>query len=252
MPRAAGRAPDQLRPIRITPGYLDHPEGSVLIEFGATRVICTASLEPRVPGWLEGRGKGWVTAEYAMLPRSTHTRSGRESRGKVRGRTQEIQRLIGRSLRAVCDLEALGERMVVVDCDVIQADGGTRTAAITGGYVALQIALTGLVAAGELPDVPLTGNVAAVSVGLVAGEVLLDLDYPEDSGATVDMNVVMTGSGALVEVQASGEEATFTRTELEALLDAASAGIATLGDLQRQAIATAAAQHGAAAVPSSG
>jgi ribonuclease PH len=235
-PRHDGRRPDQLRSVALTRDYLRHPEGSVLVEFGATRVICTASLEERVPNFLKGQGKGWVTAEYGMLPRSTTTRTSRERTG-ASGRSQEIQRLVGRSLRAVVDMARMGERTVWVDCDVIQADGGTRTAAITGACVAVADALGRLVQGGVLPVLPLRDCVAAVSVGVVGGRPVLDLDYVEDSTAEVDMNVVMTGAGAFVEVQGTAEQAPFGRDRLEALLALAEAGIRDLVALQRRALA---------------
>jgi ribonuclease PH len=235
--RADGRTVDQLRPTTITPGFIESAHGSVLISVGNTRLICTAMVEDSVPPWLRGKGRGWVSAEYGMLPGSTGERRQRESsRGKVDGRTQEIQRLIGRSLRAVTDLKALGERMVWVDCDVIQADGGTRCAGITGGYVALHLALAGLVDRGAIKELPLTDSVGAVSVGIVEHTTLLDLCYTEDSTAEVDMNVVMTGSGKIVEVQATAEGQTFTRTELDGMLDLAEAGISELGGLQVKAL----------------
>jgi ribonuclease PH len=233
--RHDGRRPDQLRPVLITRDYLRHPEGSVLIEFGDTRVICTASLEDKVPPFLRGKGQGWVTAEYGMLPRSTTTRTPRERSGSG-GRSQEIQRLVGRSLRAVVDMGRLGERTVWVDCDVIQADGGTRTAAITGAFVALADALATLVKAGVAPALPLRDCVAAISVGLVGGHAVLDLDYVEDSTAEVDMNVVMTGAGAFVEVQGTAEQTPFRKERLDALLDLAGAGIGRLVGLQRRAL----------------
>jgi len=237
MTRPSQRRPDQLRPITITRHFTRHAEGSVLIEFGDTKVICTASVEDKVPGFLKGKGQGWLTAEYGMLPRSTHTRSDREAaRGKQSGRTQEIQRLIGRSLRAVTDLAALGERTIQIDCDVIQADGGTRTASITGAWVAVHDAITGLRASGALTANPLRDHVAAISVGLYQGVPVLDLDYPEDSNCDTDMNVVMTGSGHFVEVQGTAEGAAFTRTEMNALLELAGAGIADLVLRQRQAV----------------
>ncbi|MBV6416209.1 MAG: Ribonuclease PH [Steroidobacteraceae bacterium] len=238
--RAAGRAPDALRDVRFTRHFTRYAEGSVLVEFGATRVLCTASIEDGVPGFLRGKGQGWVTAEYGMLPRATHTRSAREAaRGRQSGRTQEIQRLIGRSLRAVIDLEALGERTVTLDCDVLQADGGTRTASITGGYVALADACRALVARGKLGAVPLHGQVAAVSVGIVDGRPVLDLDYAEDSSAETDMNVVMQSGGGFVEVQGTAEGHAFRRHELDQLLDLAVGGTATLFALQAQALADA-------------
>ncbi|WP_313145140.1 ribonuclease PH [Diaphorobacter nitroreducens] len=235
--RSGGRALDQLRPIRITRHYTMHAEGAVLIEFGNTRVLCTASVEEKVPPHKRGSGEGWVTAEYGMLPRSTHTRSDREAaRGKQSGRTQEIQRLIGRSLRAVFDLKALGERTIQIDCDVIQADGGTRTAAITGAWVAAQDAVNTLLAAGKISASPLTGAVAAVSVGIVQGQPLLDLEYVEDVACDTDMNVVMTGAGHYVEVQGTAEGATFSRQEMDQLLALAEKGIAELVALQRQSL----------------
>jgi len=236
--RADGRAADELRAVRFTRRFTRYAEGSVLVEFGATRVLCTASIEDGVPGFLRGKGQGWVTAEYGMLPRATHTRSAREAaRGKQSGRTQEIQRLIGRSLRAVIDLEALGERTVTLDCDVLQADGGTRTASITGGYVALADACQSLVKRGTLAAAPLHGQVAAVSVGIVGGHPVLDLDYREDSGAETDMNVVMQSGGGFVEVQGTAEGHAFRRHELDQLLDLAVGGTATLFALQAQALA---------------
>ena len=236
--RPSGRAATELRPIRITRGFTRHAEGSVLIEFGETRVLCTASVEESVPPFLRGKGQGWLTAEYGMLPRSTHTRSPREAaKGKQSGRTQEIQRLIGRSLRAVVDMHALGERQITIDCDVLQADGGTRTAAITGACVAVHDALEGLVRAGKLPANPMRDFVAAVSVGIYQGQPVLDLDYPEDSDCETDMNVVMTGSGGFVEVQGTAEGSPFSRAELDALLDLAGAGIARLVAEQKRALA---------------
>lgn len=235
--RSGGRALDQLRPIRITRHYTMHAEGAVLIEFGNTRVLCTASVEEKVPPHKRGSGEGWVTAEYGMLPRSTHTRSDREAaRGKQSGRTQEIQRLIGRSLRAVFDLKALGERTIQIDCDVIQADGGTRTAAITGAWVAAQDAVNTLLAAGKISASPLTSAVAAVSVGIVQGQPLLDLEYVEDVACDTDMNVVMTGAGHYVEVQGTAEGAAFSRQEMDQLLALAEKGIAELVALQRQSL----------------
>src|ERR687889_2900868 len=217
--RADGRTPDQLRPISITRGWSKQAEGSALIEFGNTRVLCTASLTEGVPRWLKGEGRGWVTAEYAMLPRATSTRSARESvKGKIGGRTHEISRLIGRSLRACIDLSALGENTIYLDCDVLQADGGTRTAAITGAYVALALACARLREAGRLTRSPLTGSVAAISCGMVDGTPLLDLDYGEDSTAEVDANVVMTGDGGLIEVQATAEGTPLSRAHLDDLL----------------------------------
>ena len=235
--RPSGRAVDQLRPIVITRNYTRHAEGSVLIEFGDTKVICTASIEEKVPGFLKGKGQGWLTAEYGMLPRSTHSRMDREAaRGKQSGRTQEIQRLIGRSLRAAFDLEAFGERTLHLDCDVIQADGGTRTAAITGAMVAAHDAFGKLVAAGLIPAIPVRHFVAAVSVGVYRGEPVLDLDYPEDSNCDTDMNVVMTETGHFIEVQGTAEGAAFDRAGMNRLLDLAQAGIADLIHLQKQAL----------------
>ncbi len=236
-PRADGRRPDQLRPISLTRDYLRHPEGSVLVAFGDTRVICTASVEDRVPAFLKGQGKGWVTAEYAMLPRSTNTRTNRE-RGGPSGRSQEIQRLVGRSLRAVVDMTRLGERTFWVDCDVIQADGGTRTAAITGSFVALADAVARVLPAAAGPGGPLRDCVAAVSVGVVGTRPVLDLNYVEDSTAEVDMNVVMTGAGAFVEVQGTAEQTPFDRARLTEMLDLAEKGIGQLVSLQRLALAT--------------
>ena len=235
--RPNGRAPDQLRPVRITRGFTMHAEGSVLIEFGNTRVLCTASVEEKVPPHKRGSGEGWVTAEYGMLPRATHTRGDREAaRGKQSGRTQEIQRLIGRSLRAVFDLKKLGERTITLDCDVLQADGGTRTAAITGAFVAAHDAVTSLVDAGKLPASPITGPVAAISVGIVEGTPLLDLEYVEDVACDTDMNVVMTGAGHYVEVQGTAEGAAFTREEMDELLRLADQGIRELVLLQIAAL----------------
>jgi ribonuclease PH len=236
--RHDGRAPDALRPVRITRGYTVHAEGSVLIECGRTRVLCTASVEERVPPHKKGTGEGWVTAEYGMLPRATHTRSEREAaRGKQSGRTQEIQRLIGRSLRAVFDLAALGERTITLDCDVLQADGGTRTAAITGAYVAACDAVQRLLAQQRLERNPIVQPVAAVSVGIVGGVPVLDLDYVEDAACETDMNVVMTGAGQFVEVQGTAEGAPFDRAALLRLLDLAQHGIEQLIGLQRAALA---------------
>ena len=239
MQRPSKRAPDQLRPVTITRNYTRHAEGSVLIEFGDTKVICTASVEDKVPGFLKGKGQGWLTAEYGMLPRATHTRGDREAaRGKQSGRTQEIQRLIGRSLRAVTDLALLGERTIQIDCDVIQADGGTRTASITGAWVAVQDAVSGLIARGALAVSPLKDHVAAISVGIYQGMPVLDLDYPEDSACDTDMNVVMTGAGGFVEVQGTAEGAAFTRAEMDRLLALADTGIGQLVALQKQALAS--------------
>jgi ribonuclease PH len=235
--RSGARAADQLRPVRITRSYTIHAEGSVLIEFGHTRVLCTASVEERVPPHKKGSGEGWVTAEYGMLPRATHTRSDREAaRGKQTGRTQEIQRLIGRSLRAVFDLKKLGERTITLDCDVLQADGGTRTAAITGAFVAAQDAVNTLLAAGRLTETPITGHVAAISVGIVQGTPLLDLEYTEDSACDTDMNVVMTGAGHYIEVQGTAEGAAFSRQEMDSLLALAEQGVKELVRLQDEAL----------------
>jgi ribonuclease PH len=232
--RNDGRAADQLRPVKLTPDFIPVAEGSVLIEVGQTRVICTATVDDGVPTFRKGSGLGWVTSEYGMLPRSTEQRTPREAaRGKQSGRTQEIQRLIGRALRAVTDFKALGERTVWIDCDVIQADGGTRTAAITGGFVAMALALERMVAAGFMPAVPLRDSVAAVSVGLLAGEPLLDLNYEEDSTAEVDMNIVLTGSGQFVEVQATAEGRPFGHGEFALLLELAGKGIRTLTEHQQ-------------------
>jgi ribonuclease PH len=235
--RTGGRAADALRPITITRRYTRHAEGSVLIEFGETKVLCTASVEEKVPPHKKGSGEGWVTAEYGMLPRSTHTRSDREAaRGKQSGRTQEIQRLIGRSLRAVFDLAALGERTLQLDCDVIQADGGTRTAAITGAYVAAHDAVSWLLAQGKLASSPIRDAVAAVSVGIVGGTPVLDLEYVEDVDCDTDMNVVMTGSGGFVEVQGTAEGVPFSRAEMDRLLALADAGIRQLVAAQKAAL----------------
>jgi ribonuclease PH len=234
-PRHDGRRADQLRRITLTRDYLRHPEGSVLAEFGDTRVICTASVEDRVPPFLKGKGSGWVTAEYGMLPRSTNTRTGRERTGPS-GRSHEIQRLVGRSLRAVVDMAKLGERTFWVDCDVLQADGGTRTAAITGAFVAVADAMGRLAKTGQLASVPIRECVAAISVGIVGGRPVLDLDYHEDSSAEVDMNVVMTGSGAFVEVQGTAEQTPFGHDRLLEMLALAQSGIAQLVALQRRAL----------------
>ncbi len=236
MIRRDGRTPRQLRPVRLTRNFIPHAEGSVLMEVGDTRVICTASVEERVPAFLRGLGQGWVTAEYAMLPRSTLVRTPRET-GRTGGRTQEIQRLVGRSLRAVVELPKLGERTIWIDCDVIQADGGTRTASITGGFVALADCLARLQAGGQLPQDPLKDCVAATSVGMLGGEPILDLAYAEDSTAEVDMNVVMTGSGRYVEVQGTAEQTPFAQESLLALLALAGEGIRELIALQRRALA---------------
>ena len=234
MTRIDGRAPLQMRPVRLTIDYLDYAEGSVLIETGNTRVLCAASVEEKVPAFLEGKGQGWVTAEYNMLPRATHTRSSRERDGRVSGRTQEIQRLIGRSLRAVVDMNALGPHTIMLDCDVLQADGGTRTASITGAYVALHRACSSLLQRGELTVHPVRTAVAAVSVGVVDGEVLLDLCYQEDSNAEVDSNIVMTAEHELVEVQSTGEGNVFSRATLDSLITVAEQGITELLEIQRR------------------
>lgn len=236
LPRSSNRQNDQLRPVSFERNFTRYAEGSVLVSFGDTRVLCTASVEEGVPPFLRGAGKGWVTAEYSMLPRATQTRSPREAtRGKQGGRTHEIQRLIGRALRAVIDFEALGERTVVLDCDVLQADGGTRTAAITGAWVALADAVDRLLADGKLSRSPLRDSVAAVSVGIVAGQARLDLDYVEDSGAAVDMNIVMTGDGRFVELQGTAEDEPFTDAELEAMRELGRQGCRQLAVLQRAA-----------------
>jgi ribonuclease PH len=235
--RSRARAANELRPVRITRGYTMHAEGSVLIEFGATKVLCTASVEEKVPPHKRGSGEGWVTAEYGMLPRATHSRNDREAaRGKQSGRTQEIQRLIGRSMRAVFDLKKLGERTIQLDCDVLQADGGTRTAAITGAFVAAQDAIDSLVAAGKIVESPIIASVAAISVGIVQGTPLLDLEYTEDAACDTDMNVVMTGAGHFVEVQGTAEGLAFSRAEMDSLLTLAEKGIADLMVLQQQAL----------------
>ncbi|ARP97316.1 ribonuclease PH [Bordetella genomosp. 13] len=236
--RPSGRRPDELRPYSLERNYTRYAEGSVLVKAGHTHVLCTASVLDKVPPFLKGKGQGWMTAEYGMLPRATHTRGDREAaRGKQSGRTQEIQRLIGRSLRAVVDLSALGERTLHLDCDVLQADGGTRCASITGAWVAASDAIALLMRRGELQSNPIRDAVAAVSVGLVGGRPVLDLDYEEDSACQADVNVVMTGGGAFVEVQGTGEEATFTRAELDAMLALAEGGIAQLVQAQRAALA---------------
>lgn len=236
--RPGSRAADALRTINLTRHFTRHAEGSVLVEFGDTRVLVTASVEENVPGFLRGKGQGWLTAEYGMLPRATHTRGAREAaKGKQSGRTQEIQRLIGRALRAVVDLSQLGERQVIIDCDVLQADGGTRTASITGAAVAVHDALSRLVAAGKLASHPMRELVAAVSVGIFQGTPVLDLDYPEDSACDTDMNVVMTASGGLIEVQGTAEGAPFSRAELTSLLDLAQVGIGQIVTLQRAVLA---------------
>ncbi|HET9680346.1 MAG TPA: ribonuclease PH [Gammaproteobacteria bacterium] len=236
--RPSGRQPDELRPIRLIRNYTKHAEGSVLVCFGDTQVLCTASVENRVPPFLKGKKQGWVTAEYGMLPRATHTRGGREAaRGKQGGRTLEIQRLIGRSLRAVLDMDALGERTVTLDCDVIQADGGTRTASITGAYVALMDAMQVLQKRGELKKNPVYGAVAAISVGIYKGTPVLDLDYAEDSHAETDMNVIMNDAGAFIEIQGTAEGHAFRREELDELLNLAASGVETLIEAQRNALA---------------
>ena len=238
--RPSGRAVDEMRQLRFIPDFTRHAEGSVLAEFGETRVLCTASIEDRVPPWLRGKGAGWVTAEYGMLPRSTHTRSGREAaRGKQSGRTQEIQRLIGRSLRAATDLEALGERMVTLDCDVLQADGGTRTAAISGAFVALSLALSRQHKSLRLSRSPLIGQVAAVSVGIYKGVPVLDLDYVEDSQAETDMNIVMNEAGRFIEIQGTAEGHAFSRDEFDALLGLASSGVDDIIAAQNDVLGTA-------------
>lgn len=235
--RFDNRQNDQLRDVKITRNYLLHPEGSVLIEMGNTKVICTASVEEKVPPFLKGANQGWVTAEYSMLPRSTHQRKVRESsRGKVDGRTQEIQRLIGRSLRSVIDLEKLGERTIWIDCDVIQADGGTRTASITGAYVALMDAVNGLMEKEAISEMPVTAQLAAVSVGIVNEEIVLDLCYEEDSNAKVDMNLIMTSEGKFIEIQGTGEEAPFSREELNSLLEFGEKGIRDLMAIQADSL----------------
>ena len=238
--RTDGRAPDELRPVRITPGFLPYAEGSVLIEMGTTRVVCSASLDDRVPPFLRNSGQGWLTAEYAMLPRATQTRTGREiGRGGPSGRTHEIQRLIGRSLRAIADLKVLGERTITIDCDVLQADGGTRTAAITGAYVAFALASRHLLKAGKIQRSIATDQVAAISVGIVGNTPLLDLKYDEDSRAEVDMNVVCTGDGRFIELQGTAEREPFSRSQMDELVALASRGIETLIGVQKQVIAEA-------------
>ncbi|HEX4830800.1 MAG TPA: ribonuclease PH [Trebonia sp.] len=239
MTRPDGRAADALRPVRFTRGWLEHAEGSVLVEFGATRVLCAASVAEEVPRWRRGSGQGWLTAEYAMLPRATNSRNDRESvKGRLGGRTQEISRLIGRSLRACVDYKALGENTITIDCDVLQADGGTRTAAITGGYLALCDAVAWLRGRNRLKGSPLVASAAAVSVGIINGEPRLDLCYTEDSAAETDMNVVCTGTGDFIEIQGTAEGQPFSRAELDALLDLGAAGCAELTKLQGQALAS--------------
>ncbi|BCV20438.1 ribonuclease PH [Moorella sp. Hama-1] len=246
MTRANGRAPREMRPVTIERRYLKYAEGSAFITVGDTRVLCSATMEDRVPPFLKNTGRGWVTAEYSLLPRSTRERTVREAtKGRVSGRTQEIQRLIGRALRSVVDTHRLGERTIWLDCDVLQADGGTRTAAITGSYIALAEALAGLVTSGAIPRLPLKDFLAAISVGLVDGELLLDLDFQEDSHAEVDMNVVMTGSGQLVEVQGTAEGRPFSREQLAAMLDLAGEGINNLMAIQKQVLGDLANQVGA-------
>lgn len=238
--RSFDRDAGQMRPITLTPNVSRHAEGSCLIECGHTKVLCTASIDDRTPRWLRDTGKGWVTAEYGMLPRSTNSRMPREAvRGKQSGRTQEIQRLIGRSLRASVDLTKVGERQIVVDCDVIEADGGTRTASITGGYVALHLALQSLVDSGALKDIPVIAPIAAISCGIVGGVPLLDLDYVEDSGCEVDANFIMTGGGNIVEIQATGEESTYSEEEFMQLLTLAKIGVKELNTKQEEAIRSA-------------
>lgn len=237
MPRPSGRNLNELRAVEIIPGFSKHAEGSCLIKFGDTHVLCTASVEDRVPGWMRNSGKGWVTAEYGMLPRSTHSRMDREAaRGKQSGRTQEIQRLIGRALRAVVDMKKLGERQVRIDCDVIQADGGTRTAAITGGYVALHLAMQHLVNIGALDEIPMSDSVSAISCGIYKGEPVLDLDYDEDSDADTDANFVITGRGGICEIQGTAEKEPFSEEEFLALLALAKAGCADLTEIQNKAL----------------
>ena len=240
MMRVDGRSTEELRPITMTPGFMPNAEGSCLVEFGDTRVICTATVEGSVPKWMQGRGVGWLTAEYSMLPRSTSERVPREvNKGRPSGRTQEIQRLIGRSLRAVADMKVMGERTVWLDCDVLQADGGTRTASITGAYVATALAFQELVDRGEMKAVPLVDSVSAISVGIVDGTPCLDLNYSEDSTAQVDMNVVMTGAGKLVEVQGTAEQGAFERSELDLMLDLATKGILEITVRQEETLAGA-------------
>jgi len=251
--RPDGRAPDELRPVRFTRRFTKHAEGSVLVEFGDTHVLCTASIEDSVPPFLRGKGQGWITAEYGMLPRSTHTRTAREAaRGKQTGRTQEIQRLIGRSLRAVIDLKALGERTVTLDCDVLQADGGTRTASITGGFVALADACERLLQKKAIAASPINGQVAAVSVGICNGVPVLDLDYGEDSQAETDMNVVMNNGGAFIEIQGTAEGHAFRRHELDAMLNLAATGMGELFALQAQTLSVEFAAAAASATRAGG
>lgn len=236
--RPSGRAPDEMRAITIETGYTKHAEGSCLVSFGETRVLCTASVEERIPPWLRGKGEGWVTGEYSMLPRATHTRGQREAaKGKQSGRTQEIQRLIGRSLRAVVDHKKLGERQITLDCDVIQADGGTRTASISGAWVALRLAVDGLMKSGDITQDPITAKVAAVSCGIYQGTPVLDLDYAEDSEADTDANFVMTGDGRIIEIQGTAEKEPFTQDELMKLMALAQQGVGKLVELQKMAVA---------------
>ncbi len=235
--RANGRAKDELRPVTIEPGFIETADGSALISIGATRVVCTASVQDDVPPWLKGKGEGWVTGEYGMLPASTGERKRRDvARGRPDGRTVEIQRLIGRSLRGIVDFKRLGEKTIYIDCDVLQADGGTRCAAIAGGYVALQLVLADMVETDVLPELPLNSTVAAVSCGMVDGEALLDLDYAEDSNAEVDANVIMSGDGGLIEVQATAERTPLSRASLDELLELASTGISSIRERQREAL----------------
>ncbi|WP_085906434.1 ribonuclease PH [Kiloniella majae] len=238
--RPSGRTPDQMRQVTIETNFSKHAEGSCLIKFGDTHVLCTASVEDSTPPWLRNSGKGWITAEYGMLPRATHSRSSREAaRGKQSGRTQEIQRLIGRSLRAVADMSGFGERQIKIDCDVLQADGGTRTASITGGFVALHLAFQHMKKLGMIEEIPLTDHVAAISCGIFEGTPVLDLDYPEDSNAQADSNFVLTGGLGVVEIQGTAEEKPFSRDEFNALLDLAEKGVSELVELQKQAISGA-------------
>ena len=238
--RPSGRTPDQMRQVTIETNFSKHAEGSCLIKFGDTHVLCTASVEDSTPPWLRNSGKGWITAEYGMLPRATHSRSNREAaRGKQSGRTQEIQRLIGRSLRAVADMSGFGERQIKIDCDVLQADGGTRTASITGGFVALHLAFQHMKKLGMIEEIPLTDHVAAISCGIFEGTPVLDLDYPEDSNAQADSNFVLTGGLGVVEIQGTAEEKPFSRDEFNALLDLAEKGVSELVELQKQAISDA-------------
>ncbi|KLN60909.1 ribonuclease PH [Kiloniella spongiae] len=238
--RPSGRTPDQMRQVTIETNFSKHAEGSCLIKFGDTHVLCTASVEDSTPPWLRNSGKGWITAEYGMLPRATHSRSSREAaRGKQSGRTQEIQRLIGRSLRAVADMSGFGERQIKIDCDVLQADGGTRTASITGGFVTLHLAFQHMKKLGMIEDIPLTDHVAAISCGIFEGTPVLDLDYPEDSNAQADSNFVLTGDLGVVEIQGTAEEKPFSRDEFNALLDLAEKGVSELVELQKQAISGA-------------